>query len=98
MFGDRASMNRILDYIEEYRRADGKAADEAARGLPLGFSNVGDEEFVAWFEGMVAKSPPTLITDETGMQFLASPWLAALPFSTNGDQILKRYERLTGVR
>ena len=96
---DRQSMTRILDRIDELKERDRRAIENVSKGRPLGFEAVDDDEFRAWFEQQIGASPPTMLTDEeTGAQWVASPWIAALSFTENGEALMKRYERIVGAR
>lgn len=95
---DAASIERILSRMDELRDRAIHALDEFAPGTPYGMVSLSDEEFVLWFEQQVQASPPVPMAGEDGVRVIASPFLAMLPYTDNGDELLRRYERLTGLR
>ena len=92
---ERKTWERIVTAMEEHRDRLGASIDAAMEGVPAGFESVPDDIFRLWFEERVAASPPLPITDPEGITVVASPWVAMLPLTTNGNQLLRRYERLT---
>ena len=93
---DRESMLRVFELIQQMRDRLSAAIDEASEGIPLGFGKLNDEEFVFMFESRMGISPPVEIVDPAGFPAVASPWVAMLPLTENGDALLRLYERLKG--
>lgn len=81
---------KIADqFVEEF--------DRQFNGTPYGLNSLTDEQHALWFESMVAKNPPEAFKTEDGQIIIGSPWVLMLPFTENGDEELKRYERTRGL-
>lgn len=92
---ERKTWARIMAHIEDRQERVGAAIDESIEGIPTGFEPLKDDEFRLWFEQQVAGSPPVPIEAPDGTVRVASPWVAMLPLTENGNAILRRYERVT---
>ena len=95
---EKKTWARIIESIEQRRNRLGDAIDKAMEGVPAGFESVPDDVFTLWFEEQVAASPPVVIQGPDGSVQVASPWILMLPMTTNGNALLRRYERLIGAR
>jgi hypothetical protein len=97
MLYDKQSLTRIFKLMEGQRDRLSDAIDVAAQGVPLGFKALDDEAFLQMCLQQIMASPPCIIIDPEGNVREASPWLVMLNECENGPEILRRFERASGL-
>ncbi len=95
---DRESLGRIFESIKQMRDRLGETIDDSSQGVPLGFKQLSDDEFVQFVLDQVLTWPPVEITDLNGVTVESNPWLAMLTECENGPELLRRFERITGAK
>ena len=90
------SVEERADFAFEMAKEERKFFEREFTGTPPGYEDPDGETFAAWFEGMVAQSPPALITFPDGTQIVDSPWVVALSKAEGGMDYVNRYTRIRG--
>lgn len=97
MLYDAQSLGRIFKMMEQQREHSSDAIDVASQGVPLGFEALDDEAFTQMVLQQVMAWPPCIIIDPEGNVREANPWLVMLNECENGPEILRRFERVSGL-